>query len=92
MAKISKARKAVLEKIEADKLYSIDEAMALVKEVNLTKFDASVDIHINLGVDPKKADQAIRGTVSLPNGTGKDKKETESHPSSISQTKTRGAI
>ena len=73
MAKISKARKAVLEKIEADKLYSIDEAMALVKEVNLTKFDASVDIHINLGVDPKKADQAIRGTVSLPNGTGKDK-------------------
>lgn len=73
MPKITKKRKAVLDKVDSDKLYSIDEAMALVKEVNTAKFDASVDLHIKLGVDPKKADQAIRGTVSLPNGTGKDK-------------------
>ena len=73
MAKLSKKRKAALEKVDADKLYSSQEAMALLKEVNCTSFDASVDLHIRLGVDPKKADQAIRGTVSLPNGTGKNK-------------------
>lgn len=73
MAKLSKKRKAALEKVDADKLYTSQEAMALLKEVNCTSFDASVDLHIRLGVDPKKADQAIRGTVSLPNGTGKDK-------------------
>jgi large subunit ribosomal protein L1 len=73
MGKISKKRKAALEKIEEDKLYPLTEAMSLVKEVNTAKFDASVDLHIRLGVDPKKADQAIRGTVTLPNGTGKTK-------------------
>ena len=73
MGKISKKRKAALEKIEVDKFYPLEEAMSLVKEVNTAKFDASVDLHIRLGVDPKKADQAIRGTVTLPNGTGKTK-------------------
>jgi len=73
MGKISKKRKAVNEKIEKDKVYTLDEAAALVKEVNQTKFDASIDLHIRLGLDPRKADQAIRGTISLPNGTGKSK-------------------
>ena len=71
---ISKKRKAVLALVDSDKQYSLQDAMALVKEVNQTKFDASVDLHIRLGVDPRKADQAIRGTVTLPNGTGKTKK------------------
>lgn len=61
-------------KVDSTKLYDLQEAMKLVKEVNLTKFDSSVDLHIRLGVDPRKADQAIRGTVSLPHGTGKTKK------------------
>jgi large subunit ribosomal protein L1 len=73
MPKITKKRKVVDAKVVADKLYLLEEAMALVKEVNTTKFDASVDIHIRLGVDPRKADQALRGTVSLPHGTGKTK-------------------
>ena len=73
MARISKKRKAVNDKVDRDKLYSISDAMSLVKEVNTAKFDASVDLHVNLGVDPRKADQAIRGTVTLPNGTGKSK-------------------
>ena len=73
MGKVSKKWKAALSKVEAEKLYALDEAMALVKEVNIAKFDASVDVHVRLGVDPRKADQAIRGTVSLPNGTGKSK-------------------
>lgn len=71
---ITKKRKEANSKIEADKVYSLKEASALVKEVNTTKFDSSVDLHIRLGVDPKKADQAVRGTVSLPHGTGKTKK------------------
>lgn len=70
---ITKKRKAANAKIEADKAYTLKEASSLVKEVNTTKFDSSVDLHIKLGVDPKKADQAIRGTVSLPHGTGKTK-------------------
>src|SRR5215207_2942827 len=74
MAFIPKKRKAVNAKVDASKVYSLKDASALVKEVNTTKFDASVDLHIRLGVDPKKADQAIRGTVSLPHGTGKTKK------------------
>lgn len=74
MPKISKKRKLVLEKHDLTKAYSIEEAMAVVKDVNTTKFDASVDLHIKLGVDPKKSDQGIRGTVSLPNGTGKTKR------------------
>ena len=71
---ITKKRKVANTKVDANKAYSLKEASALVKEVNTTKFDSSVDLHIRLGVDPKKADQAIRGTVSLPHGTGKTKK------------------
>ena len=71
---ISKKRKAVDGKVDKNKVYSIREASSLVKEINATKFDSSVDLHIRLGVDPKKADQAIRGTVSLPHGTGKTKR------------------
>ena len=71
--KLTKKRKAVEGKVDADKLYSLNEAMTLVKEVNTAKFDASVDVHVRLGIDPRKADQALRGTVSLPHGTGKTK-------------------
>src|ERR1700749_1094379 len=71
---ITKKRKAALGKVDKNKFYTLREAAALVKEVNTTKFDASVDLHVRLGVDPKKADQSIRGTVSLPHGTGKTKK------------------
>lgn len=74
MAFVPKKRKAANAKVDKNKIYSLKEATALVKEVNTTKFDASVDIHIRLGVDPKKADQAIRGTVTLPHGTGKTKR------------------
>jgi large subunit ribosomal protein L1 len=74
MAFIPKKRKAVNGKVDAAKAYSLKDASSLVKEVNTTKFDASVDLHIRLGVDPKKADQAIRGTVTLPHGTGKTKR------------------
>ena len=74
MAKLTKKRKVAEEKVDIEKLYAISDAMALIKEVNTTKFDASVDLHIRLGVDPRKADQAIRGTVVLPNGTGKTKR------------------
>ncbi|MCB0543938.1 MAG: 50S ribosomal protein L1 [Saprospiraceae bacterium] len=74
MAKLTKKRKAVEGKVDNDKLYSLSEAMTLVKEVNTTKFDASVDVHVRLGLDPRKADQALRGTVSLPHGTGKTKR------------------
>ena len=73
MAKLSKKKKSIADKYDAEKLYSVVDAMKTVKDVNLTKFDASVDLHIRLGVDPRKADQAIRGTVTLPNGTGKSK-------------------
>ena len=71
---ISKKRKAAEAKVDSTKQYSVGEAMALIKEVNTTKFDASVDLHIRLGVDPRKADQALRGTVVLPHGTGKTKR------------------
>jgi large subunit ribosomal protein L1 len=71
---ITKKRKEANAKIEQNKAYSLKEASALIKDVNTTKFDSSVDLHIRLGVDPKKADQAVRGTVSLPHGTGKTKK------------------
>jgi len=71
---ITKKRKVADTKVDKNKEYSLKEASTLVKEVNTTKFDSSVDLHIKLGVDPKKADQAIRGTVSLPHGTGKTKK------------------
>lgn len=72
--KLTKKRKAVEGKVDADKLYSLADAMSLVKDVNTAKFDASVDVHVRLGVDPRKADQALRGTVSLPHGTGKTKR------------------
>ena len=65
MAKIGKKRKAAEEKVDATKSYDILEAMELLKQVNTAKFDASVDVHVRLGVDPRKADQAIRGTVTL---------------------------
>jgi large subunit ribosomal protein L1 len=71
---ITKKRKVANTKVDINKAYSLKEASTLVKEVNITKFDSSVDLHIKLGVDPKKADQAIRGTVSLPHGTGKTKR------------------
>ncbi|HMW27247.1 MAG TPA: 50S ribosomal protein L1 [Ferruginibacter sp.] len=71
---ITKKRKIANAKVDANKAYTLKEASNLVKEVNTTKFDSSVDLHIRLGVDPKKADQAIRGTVSLPHGTGKTKR------------------
>lgn len=74
MARIPKKRKAVDKKVDSEKLYTLDEAMALVKDVNTTKFDASVDLHVRLGIDPRKADQAIRGTANLPHGTGKTKR------------------
>ena len=74
MAKVSKKRAAANAKIDKEKHYTLEEAMGLIKEVNTTKFDASVDIHVRLGVDPRKADQAIRGTVTLPHGTGKTKR------------------
>lgn len=71
---VSKKRKEVNKKLDNSKVYSLNDASALVKEINTCKFDASVDLHIRLGVDPKKADQAVRGTVTLPHGTGKVKR------------------
>mgnify|MGYP001473122346 FL=1 len=71
MAKLSKNRKIAEEKILPGKFYSISEASTLVKEVSTSKFDGSIDLAIRLGVDPKKANQMVRGVVSLPNGTGK---------------------
>ncbi len=71
MAKLTKKQKLAAEKIEAGKLYTIEEAAALVKEITTTKFDASVDIDVRLSVDPRKANQMVRGVVALPNGTGK---------------------
>ncbi len=74
MAKLTKNQKEACAKIDKDKLYSVDEASALVKEITKTKFDASIDLAIRLGVDPKKANQMVRGVVTLPHGTGKDVK------------------
>ncbi len=74
MGKLTKNQKAVSAKIDRNKLYSIDEAAQLIKEVTTAKFDASVDIAVRLGVNPKKANQMVRGVVTLPHGTGKDVK------------------
>ena len=74
MAKLNKKRKAAEAKIDKNKVYSLKDASTLVKDINTEKFDASVDLHIRLGVDPKKADQQVRGTVTLPHGTGKTKR------------------
>lgn len=71
--KVSKRRKAVNDKVDPLKLHSMNEATKLVKEINTAKFDASVDVHVRLGVDPRKPDQALRGTANLPHGTGKTK-------------------
>jgi large subunit ribosomal protein L1 len=71
MAKLTKNRKIVLGKIEVDKLYTLTEASGLVKQVSTAKFNASVDIDVRLGVDPRKANQMVRGVVTLPHGTGK---------------------
>jgi large subunit ribosomal protein L1 len=74
MASLTKKRKVAEAKVDKSKAYSLKEASALVKDINTTKFDASIDLHIRLGVDPKKADQQVRGTVTLPHGTGKTKR------------------
>jgi len=74
MSKLTKNQRLALEKIEAGKAYSLKEASSLVKEITNSKFDASVDIDVRLGVDPRKANQMVRGVVSLPNGTGKQVK------------------
>lgn len=71
MSKLTKNQKLVADKIEAGKAYTLKEAAVLVKEITTTKFDASLDIDVRLGVDPRKANQMVRGVVSLPNGTGK---------------------
>lgn len=71
MAKISKNRKAAIAKFDATKAYSLAEAAKIIKDITSTKFDASVDIAVRLGVDPRKANQMVRGSVSLPHGTGK---------------------
>jgi len=71
MSKLTKNQKAVADKVEAGKAYTLREAAELVKEITTTKFDASLDIDVRLGVDPRKANQMVRGVVSLPNGTGK---------------------
>ena len=74
MAKLTKKQKEVAAKFDKTKVYSLDEATTLLKDINTAKFDASVDIAVRLGVDPKKANQMVRGVVSLPHGTGKDVK------------------
>ena len=74
MAKLTKNQKLALEKIEAGKTYTLAEAVQKVKEITFTKFDASLDIDVRLGVDPRKANQMVRGVVTLPHGTGKQVK------------------
>jgi large subunit ribosomal protein L1 len=71
MARVSKNRKAVLAKYNPDKVYTLDEASKVLKDISFTKFDSSVDLDIRLGIDPKKSDQMVRGVVSLPHGLGK---------------------
>ena len=72
MGKLTKNNKAANEKLDANKEYSLEEASTLVKEISFTKFDASIDMDVRLGVDPKKADQMVRGVITLPHGTGKE--------------------
>ena len=72
MTKLTKNQKLALEKLDKDKLYTLTEASALVKEITKTKFDASIDLDVRLGVDPRKSNQMVRGVVSLPHGTGKE--------------------
>lgn len=72
MAKLTRNRKAALDKFDVDQAYSLDEAAGIVKDISSTKFDSSVDLAVSLGVDPRKANQMVRGTVSLPHGSGKN--------------------
>ena len=72
MAKLSKRVHAIREKVQADKQYPIEEAVSLLKELSSVKFAETVDVSVNLGIDPRKSDQAVRGAAALPNGTGKD--------------------
>jgi large subunit ribosomal protein L1 len=72
MAKLTKRARLIAEKVEATKLYSVEEAVALLSELSTVKFKESVDVSVNLGVDPRKSDQVVRGSTVLPNGTGKD--------------------
>ncbi|MBF8151470.1 50S ribosomal protein L1 [Winogradskyella sp. F6397] len=74
MARLTKKQKEARAKVDSNKTYSLEEASALLKEITYTKFDASIDLAIRLGVDPRKANQMVRGVVSLPHGTGKDMK------------------
>ena len=74
MSRLTKNQKEAVAKIEKNKIYSLEQASVLVKEITNTKFDASVDLAVRLGVDPRKANQMVRGVVSLPHGTGKDMK------------------
>ncbi|MCF6360701.1 MAG: 50S ribosomal protein L1 [Cyclobacteriaceae bacterium] len=74
MGKLTKNQKALLDKVDSEKEYNIGDAAQLVKDITFTKFDASIDLDIRLGVDPRKADQMVRGVVTLPHGTGKDLK------------------
>ncbi len=74
MARLSKKRREALSKLDKNKVYSLEEATKLVKDISTAKFDESVDIAVRLGVDPRKANQMVRGVVTLPHGTGKDKK------------------
>ncbi len=74
MTKLTKKRKEALSKVDREKIYSLEEASALVKEITYTKFDASVDLDVKLGVDPRQANQMVRGVTTLPHGTGKDVK------------------
>lgn len=71
MGKLTKNQKVVTAKVDSAKMYKLAEACELVKDVTFTKFDSSVELHVKLGVDPRKANQMVRGVVSLPNGTGK---------------------
>jgi len=74
MARLTKNQKKIAEKLQADKFYSLNEACTLLKELSFTKFDSSVDLDVRLGVDPRKADQMVRGVATLPHGTGKELK------------------
>jgi large subunit ribosomal protein L1 len=74
MAKLTKRQKALVGKVDTTKLYAIDSALALVKECATAKFDESIDVAVQLGIDAKKSDQVVRGAVVLPNGTGKTKR------------------
>jgi large subunit ribosomal protein L1 len=71
MARVSKRKKLIQEKINTDKQYAIDEALSLIKELSAVKFEETVDVAVNLGIDPRKSDQTVRGATSLPHGTGK---------------------